>query len=527
MKQPRRLPGCVCVFLLFVASSLAVAPTAARSQTVGQEFIPPEHWSYSALDCFETLGLVVLPSQALFTRTEIADFTRKIRRAVDSSGRTLGARDRFNLERLEEEFASDAAREDPRTRYDKPVVCLEDKPLIFEGDLDVSLAPEKPLFDDRWWPFVVSSPTLKLHLADWLTYEVRYRLTYTSERDEWQHKNKPSPRETSWNGLASLYERSYLVFRWKPLVLFWGRDYEDWGPDDDGNLIVSRTAESLDKLGGRLTFRNVRLSFFHAFLTNEDPRRTLSAHRLEFDASDFTFGLSETVIYTGRGIDPVYALPLSAFYANQFNERGDDNVLWSVDAKYRARDGLLFYGSLLIDDFQFERDDGAPDKLGFDIGGRFAVGGPLPLTIAAKYRYVDIYTYTHRDSLMYYVAGKGDLLSGDPPLGAVEGPDTDVLKLRAECFPWPSVTATAFAAFQRRGEGNDYRIHEEGRDPTPPFPSGVVERTTSFGVGAVWELDGGSSLGVDLEHAVVKNRDHSTGHDDESTLIRAFVTWDL
>jgi len=525
--NPRRLPGYACVFLLFFASSFVVAPPVALSEPIGQEFIPPEHWSCGALHRFETLGLVVLPSQAPFTRSDIAEFTREIRGAVDSSGKSLGARDRFDLERLEKEFASDSAADDPRTRYDKPVVCLEEKPLVFEGDLDFSLAPEKPFFDERMWVFAGSNPTARLHIGEWLTYEVRYRLTYTHEREAWEHKNKPSPRETSWNGLASLYERSYLVFRWKPVVLYWGRDYEDWGPRDDENLIVSRTAGSLDRLGGRLSFRNVRLSFFHAFLSSEDPRRTVSAHRLEFDASDFTFGLSETVLYTGRGIDPLYALPLSAFYANQFSERGDDNVIWSVDAKYRARDGVLLFGSLLIDDFQFERDEGAPDKLGFDVGARVAATGPLPFAVAATYRYVDIYTYTHRDSLMYYVTGSGDPLWGDPPLGAVEGPDADALELRADCYPWPSVTASAFVASRRTGEGNDYRIHEQGIDPSPPFPSGVVERTTIFGAGALWEFGGGSSLGVDVSHALVRNRKHIRGDDDESTFVRAFVTWDL
>ncbi len=71
-------------------------------------------------------------------------------------------------------------------------------------------------------------------MGEWITYDVRYRLTYTDARDEWEHKTKPSPRETSWHGVASLYERAYLVFGWKPIVLYWGRDYEDWGPNDDG-----------------------------------------------------------------------------------------------------------------------------------------------------------------------------------------------------------------------------------------------------------------------------------------------------
>jgi hypothetical protein len=151
----------------------------------------------------------------------------------------------------------------------------------------------------------------------------------------------------------------------------------------------------------------------------------------------------------------------------------------------------------------------------------------VPLTVSARYRYVDIYTYTHRDSLMVYVTGTGDPFSGNPPIGAQGGPDTDVFELRADCYPWPSVTASIFAESRRRGEGNDYRIHEEGIEPTPPFPSGIVERTTTFGVGALWEFGGGSSLGADVEYGVLKNRNHREGDDDDSMMFRTFILWDL
>lgn len=515
-------------FLLFLAAlPLAAAQSPSRADAIGQEFIPPEHWCYPALDRFEALGLVSLPSQKPYSRPDVVRFARDVRRAVGASAEGLSDRDRFELARLEDEFASDRAETEPASRYDKPVLCMDEAPLRFEADLDLGLAPTRPPFDDRWWLFGVSSPSAKIHIGERFTYEARYRLTWTAEREEWEHKYKPSPREKSWYGAAALFERAYLVFHWRPLTLFFGRDYEDWGPAPGGNLLVSRTAESLDKVGGRLSFRNFRLSFFHSYLSLEEPRRTLSAHRMEFDAGRFTFGFSETALYTGRGIDPVYALPLAAFYSNQFNERGDDNVIWSVDAKYRARRGVFLYGSLLIDDFQFQRDGTAPDKLGFDVGARIALGDPAPLGLRLEYRYVDIYTYTHRDSLRYHVTGRGDPLAGDPPLGAVEGPDTDAFRAQAEYFIRPDVTATVFASFRRRGEGNDYRRHDATVDPSPPFPSGVVERTAAAGVGVLWEVKGNSSLFVAVEHDVVDDLDHIAGEKDETTILRAAFTWDL
>jgi hypothetical protein len=513
--------------LLVAVLMLAAAPFGARCEPASREFIPPEHWCYAALDRFETLGLVILPAWGLHTRADVVGYTEEIRAAVARDGLVLDGRDRFELDRLEEEFASEAAMRDPGERYDRPILNIHEKPIWLEGDVDFSLSPEKPPFDERWWVFGGSNLSAKLHVGDWITYDVRYRVTATEARDEWEHRSKPSPREKSWHGITSLYERAYLVFGWKPVVLYWGRDYEDWGPNETGNLIVSRTAGSFDKLGGRLSLGSVRLSFFHSYLSVEETRRTLSAHRLEFDVNDFTFGLAETAVYTGRGIDPIYLLPFSTFYANQWNERGDDNILWSVDAKYRAGRGLALFGSLLIDDFQFERDGTAPDKLGFDAGARLAWGGRLPATVEVKYRYLDIYTYAHRDTLKYYLAGRGDLSGGDPPLGAVEGPDTDRLDVQADCFVRPDVTVTALFSLRRRGEGNDFRKFDEGLDPFPPFPSGVVERTAVYGLGLRWEIKGGSRLEAGVEHDVVDNRDQISGADDESTALRASLVWDL
>lgn len=514
-------------FVLSLALLIVFLPAALAASPFGREFIPPEHWSYDALRRFEALGFVVLPMTAPFTRPEIAAYVDRIETAVDSAGAELSGRDRFNLDRLRDEFAAPASIEDPTARYDPPVLYAAEAPLRLEGDIDVSVAPEKRLFDPRWWIFGVSNVSAKLHFGDWVTYEVRYRLTVGPERDEWAHKMKPSPREKSWHGVTGLFERSYLVFQWKPVVLYWGRDYENWGPSTSDNLHLSRTAESFDKIGGRVSFRNFRLILFHSYLSVVEPRRTLSGHRLEMDAGGFTFGLTETALYTGRGIDPVYWLPLSAFYSNQFNERGDDNIIWSVDAKYRAGAGTLLHGALLIDDYQFEDRGENPDKLGFDLGARIALGGPLPMTADLRYRRVGIYTYTHRDSLKYHVAMEGDPAAGDPPLGTPLGPDADIADVRVECYPHPRFTTAVFASYLRRGEGDDYRAHTPELDPVPPFPSGVIERSTAAGIALLWELDGGSAAGIDAARVWVGNREHVQGRDEDDTVVRAFFTWDF
>ncbi|MFQ5512342.1 MAG: hypothetical protein ACE5EO_10905 [Candidatus Krumholzibacteriia bacterium] len=513
------------MFLFLIAGTLfSTADTDVAA--LGHEFLAPDHWCYDALYRFESLGLVDLPSHKLFSRDDVISYTEAIERALAASDGRPSARDRFELERLRKEFSSPESRADPRVRYNPPLLHQVDGPFELEGDLDLSLVPTDPLAGERWQFLGVSQPVARLHVEDKVTYETRYRLTMGPERGARVRDRKPSRRERSFRGLTSLFERSYVVFPWKQATLFWGRDYVDWGPGEDGNLLVSQSAESLDKFGARLRFKNLHVSTFHANLSTE-ARRYLSAHRLELDLGRLVVAVSEAVLYLDRGFDPAYILPLSSFYSNQFNERSDDNILWSFDLKYRTPLGAVLYGGFLIDDFQFERRNVNPDKIAFDVGARVAMAGPVPMTWRLRYRFVDAYTYTHRDSGKAFVVGAGDPAAGDPSLGAEQGPDRDRLQVRADFYPRRDVTSTVSFSFQRRGEANDFRRFVEGTDPSPPFPLGIVEKTYAFGYRVEWELPGNSLVGVDVRHEYVRNIDHAPGVSGWQTAVRGHLTWDF
>jgi hypothetical protein len=463
----------------------------------------------------------------LYTRPDVIGYVEQILKNIEATEASLSPRDRFNLDRLKKEYSSPEAQNNPKTRFDPPALWVEDAPLYLEGDVALSLVPVKPLLDPQWAFFLTGNPELRLHFKEFVTWEVRYLLTYGPERDDRVDRGKPSRREKSFRGLTSLYDRAYIAYEWERRVtLFWGRDYADWGPSAEGNLILSDTAGSLDKWGGRIGFKNLLFSFLNATLSAQADRR-FAAHRLEMRFGPAVLGLSEAVIYTGRGFDPIYLLPLSSFYSNQFNEQGEhnDNITWEFDLKSEVTDGLLLYGSFLIDDYQFE-DDPFPDKLAFDIGGRVALVDPLPATLRFQYRYVDIYTYTHEDSANYWVTGEMDL-SLDNPLGAPQGPDSDRMYLDMAVYPIPSLTTLLSLSFERRGEGNDWRQFEEGDDPNPKFPSGVVEKTYGFGLGLEWELRGNSSIGASVIQGRVENINHQPDVDDWTTSVFMHLTWNL
>lgn len=509
---------------LIVVTSLLLS-VAAAAAPIGQEFLPPEHWAYRALERFEALGLVRLPSHRPFTRPDVVRYVEALKARV-GNGEELSPRDRFEMERLDTEFFDNGVRNNPRIRRDRPLLYAVEEPFHVEGDLDLSLIPKVDAFDSRWEFFVAGNPELRLHLREWLTYEVRYRVIMGPEHGDRARNEKPSPREKSFKGLTSLYERAYITGSYKSVTLFWGRDYADWGPVEFGNLILAETAGSLDKFGGRLRFKNMTLLSTHANMSAEIQRR-FSGHRLEVRFGDLLFGVDETVVYSGRGFDPVYLLPLSSFYSNQFNERSDDNIIWSFDAKYDVLPGLQLYGGLLIDDFQFERDGLNPDKIAFDAGARVVLRRPIPVTMRAQYRYADIYTYSHRDSTRNHVTGSGDPDDGESPLGAPEGPDADRFTLEVDVYPRHDLTARFRLESGRRGEGNDFLNFETGMDPFPPFPSGTVEKTLAVGGSLLWDLPRNSSAEVTAMGVRVENMDHVLNKPEWSPAVQVRLTWDI
>jgi hypothetical protein len=506
-----------------VAVGLATLPAACRA--IGNERIATNTWSYDAIDRFETLGLCTLPEDRPFSRAEFETIVAEIESHVDVEA--LCARDRYQLDRLRREYGAPGARPAPDQRYDRALL-VRDRALAVELDADVRPYVEQASFADSVDVYLASSPEFRLHIGNRVTYDVRYQLLFGPESGDRARGEKPSRRERSFKGLTALFDRSYVIAAWDQVHVLVGRDYVDWGPERDGGLIVPGSRYGIDQIGARVFFNRFRFDMFYGQLFTE-PERYMIGHRLEGRFGRTEVGLSETVVYGGRGPDMVYLLPIAWYYANQYDERtNDDNILWSVDAKTSFLDQLTVYGSLLIDDYQFERNGGYPDKLGADVGFRWVPARPLGLEISGSYRRVDIYTYSHFDSLSVYVSGGADLAAGDVLLGGLPGPDSDAWRLDAGVYPRANLAVTVGAFGGRVGEGNDLHAFVHGvDDPNPPFPSGVVARTTGVALGVRWELDGDSRVSLAYSHARADNRGNVAGHDQTSDAFRFELRWDV
>lgn len=520
----RTAPRCRRIAAAILAGGLILALIPVRAGALGQEFIPLENWSYDAVERFEALGLCVVPEDRPLTRTEFTELVDQLTR--NAFDRRLSPRDRYNLERLEKEFTNFASRGDAQHRYDPPTFYLQDTPVTLEGDVDIIGAMERVATGDDTELFIRSNPDFKVHYGNRLTYNVRHRWEYGPEHEGRRDGQRPDPRRRSFRGLTSEFERSYVIAAWEKAHVFIGREAVDWGPADWGNLITPGAAHTLDQIGFRLRLKMFRLSAFHARLSPLSERY-LAGHRLEIRLGNTILGLSETALYAGKGMESIYSFPLASFYGNQFNERSnDDNITWAFDVKSRVFDRVVLYGGVLIDDFQYERE-GDPDKLAFDVGARAAFQTPVPVTVRGRYRYVDIFTYTHFDSLTRYLSGEADPSRGDVVLGGAPGPDSDVWNLEVEWFPRRNAVVTVEAFGQRVGAGNDFRAHVKGEEPDPEFPLPVVERTMGYSGSLTWEFDRNRYAVGEVGWEKVENIGHVSGADDDGVSFRLAIHWEF
>lgn len=476
------------VTILAAGFFLCVCPQAVLSS---DETILPDSWIYPALRSFELAGYVELGTTTPFSRREVELYVERILYAARTDGRGLTRRKQFLLERLEAEFIGKMNL--PAEREDRPLLLYQERDDYITLDVPVGFTAGKQFDDDDGAVWGLARPELLLGLGERVTVAAVYRWRLGPERETNMSGLKPSPRERSWRGLVSEFEKSVLSVSGDSWRLSAGRDYLHWGSGRREGLLLSETAHSIDHIAATVSIGRFSLHAVHALLDPGFPRR-FSGHRLTVRLPGGIFlGIGETVVYTGRDVEFSYLLPFSIFYANQYNETEDDNILWGLDLKVPVTRGLILYGELLIDDFQYESDPPAPNRLGFNITAEAMVTvGGTDIELLAGYTFIDIYTYAHKDSLLTrYVTGTGDP-SVDFLIGSMLGPDADRWNARIAAPVHHRLEAVFEAGFARRGDGNDLREWDRVIDPDPAFPSGEVERETLLSLFGKFDLGTGS-----------------------------------
>ncbi|MFA4947948.1 MAG: hypothetical protein WC674_05490, partial [Candidatus Krumholzibacteriia bacterium] len=282
-----------------LAGVLLMAP-AARAETV-----PPDSWAYEALKSFELRGLVALEPTFPYTFNQCEAYTREIIAAVEARGVALGPRHAFLLERLTKQFVG--TRDRPEDRWSKPVYTVREEERFAAFDVSVGASVRKNPDQKKGEADGLAVPGFLVGFGHNVTLETNYRLVMAPERGDNVSGAKPSARLRSYRGVTAELERAMIDAGGSWWEVRAGREYMHWGSNLREDLILSRTAGSLDHFGGRIELGRFALSTFQASLDPGGYRRHLAGHRLTVALPWGAFvGVSETAVYAKRDFDYMY-----------------------------------------------------------------------------------------------------------------------------------------------------------------------------------------------------------------------------
>jgi hypothetical protein len=296
----------------------------------------------------------------------------------------------------------------------------------------------------------------------------------------------PNYAGKKWRGLAGEIANGFINYNNNILNMKFGRFVSNWGPENS-SLVLSSTARSMDGFAYRFHWGPLSFAYQTGQLDKSKTdipagtyeNRYFAGHRLDLALSgNLNIGLFETVIFggVGRSLELAYLNPLMIYHTVQLNDSADDNTFIGLDFSYYLNKRHKFYGQLLIDDYQIEKEnnsDNEPNEIGYclgfktvDVFGFCDLGGEY-LRIANR-------TYNQKNIRNHYI-NRGVLI------GDSLGPDSDRLTLSA---------IKLFNGFNRLEFRTEYQRKGEGRYDSPwtepwlnssdgykeKFPTGVVER---------------------------------------------------
>ena len=508
--------------------------------------LPLDHWAYPLLERLDARRIIELDLTTLPVSRDAVAAALAARRAA---GRVHGeapltAREVWALERLEAEFF--------RCEIDAPALSAKERGATL--GLGVLLGSEvryvrdgETVIEDVGWRSDESED--EFHGSADVSYElwggVGDHLGFYSdamillEGQDGPRVSRLSSRARTWRGIAATVDRAYIKYERPHLAFALGRRGPAWGRSRSGRLLISGNAPTLDGLEARFSVGPLSFHALHAFLerpSREDEERLsdgdeeglaegdgedlddgeqvfMGAHRVVLAGGWGSVGVSEVVVYSSVIPDPSYLNPLFPYYLSQHNERDDDNVFWSLDFVGRPLRGLEVYGEAMVDDLQYDRNTGHPDKYGVTVGAYYCGtvhGKDYELT--GEYTNVRKWTYTHH-------VVEHSLSHDDLPLGFDLGPDADRLLLELVYHPSTVWSVELAYAYSRLGEGSITEPFEKGEDDEPTFPSGNVTRVH----GASVELSYESLKGLCAVFGATYELEEDDFIDDDGFELRAAV----
>jgi hypothetical protein len=348
------------------------------------------------------------------------------------------------------------------------------------------------------------------------------RLTVT---DPDAHRTETRP----WGDhFRASFDHGGLGYKGGRFSLFMGRDELAWGLDRSRGLLSSGAAPTMDMFKFTYLEEKVLFTSAHTKLRrgDEDPwaetvNRYLSAHRLDLKFwPRLTFSVSEVVLYGGenRTFDPIYLNPISVFYAEQWNSRSQDNILFAADMTLLFQRAAELRFEVVVDDFQY--DFAKPHEMGFglDLKARNPLLDLYSL-LGCSYFHIRNGTYGHKVEYNRYT-------HENSIIGYPHGPDGDMVEVWfAFSLPTEALWKVRFSQ-RRQGEGRASDPQDEPPEDES-FPSGVVEKTLTVGFDVSWRPTYSWLIEGGVEWYGVRNQDNIESADGDDVRVALAVAFNF
>jgi hypothetical protein len=498
---------CIIALVLLLGSSAAL-PSAVITRHWAKKDLRDvllSHWANPVLDRFQAKGYLDLPATRPWTREQVSSALVALLERYSLKEVSLSRGDLYDLKRLCQEFRPGTMFESPRLVEKDLLTYTSGSSLIASGDIaatgisGVSKGAEPAysgVFDIDMWGTTAGS------------FVFDQKFTAVIEKEN-VREVRTAPNVMTWRGGKLLTDWSYFRFKMPWFTATLGRSQKWWGPGRFGTLLLSDNAPTFDALDLAFSYKRVG---FHAFagVLSTEQERYLSGHRLTIAVPGrVDLGFSEVVVYQAPNLLPAYVNPLLPYYAVAWNERGDDNILWAMDAAWRPGYGMKWYGELLMDDVIYEQGrTPAPQKVGF-LGG-LAWADPVRLKdtdLKVEYAGNLKWVYTHRRYDNRYVGSDTVRV-----LGHWLGPDAEALSVILEHRFHPRLNLGCGYELVNHGEGKVGVPHDPLRDGSrTEFLSGVVEHQKAGRLFLSWQPLFWMTINGEGRFGKVRNFSHVPG----------------
>lgn len=306
---------------------------------------------------------------------------------------------------------------------------------------------------------------------------------------------------------SSFFDRyvGYVQYQSTFVRLRFGREALQFGFSPIDNFVHSIDAPMLDGLLLDVPYKSVRFTMTHSAANGVDtsgfavPGKFIATHRIAVDPTPWlSAAISDMIVYWGRGLDLTYLNPLAFFVTAGLGteERNrNDNSMLGLDVAVRPIQGLLVYGSLIVDDLNYSSlsdtsTQGNNNKFAYQLGTSFSPSGmgSHQMLFSAEYARIDPFTFSHRSMNASYT-------TMGAPVGYDMNPNSDRLAVQARYWLTPRTYVRVDVDYTRHGEN---RLNPDGSvviGEDPRYPGSGLQAPIGNVGGDIMRGDGDGLVG--------------------------------